>query len=71
MTTPEPLICGASSRSGSAASASMVTWAMSPTTLAMMNEARLPISADLKRKMDTPTATPTTSSAACVWLAVR
>jgi len=56
---------------GSSACASMVTWDMSPAVRDMMNSANPPISADMKMKMNTPTATPTTSSAVCAFEAVR
>jgi hypothetical protein len=44
---------------------------MSPTVRDRMNSASPPIRADMKMKMNTPTATPVTRSAVCALLAVR
>ena len=66
-TWPSPVIRTAGSRS----SASIVTWLISPTVRDTMNSANPPISADMKMKMNTPTATPSTRSAVCALLAVR
>ena len=60
-----------SSKGGSVASASMVTCERSPAVRDRMNSARPPISALMKMKMNTPTATPNTSSDVWALLAVR
>ncbi len=60
-----------SRRAGSSGSGSMVTWEMSPTVRETMKSASPPMSADMKMKMKTPTATPETRRAVCAIEAVR
>ena len=62
---------GEISTDGSSVSASMVIWLMSPTVRDKMNSASPPIRADMKMKMNTPTATPVTNRAVWALLAVR
>ena len=61
----------ASNRAGSSGSAWIDTWAMSPTVRDKINSANPPISADMKIKIKTPTATPKTNSPVCALDAVR
>ena len=50
---------------------SAMIWLMSPTARDKMNSASPPIRADMKMKMNTPTATPVTNRAVWALLAVR
>jgi len=69
-TTSRPASSG-SSATGSRLGASTVTWAMSPTVRCTRNTASPPISALMKMKTKTPTATPATSNPVCALVAVR